>query len=147
MQTQEDIEGDNLGWLARPTDQRLSFKFFLQDNIPSIPWWRMSLSMVYGTGTPVTMPMGKRAEESFRLPSYYRVDWGNSVQLKEFQFYKHSKLAQWFDDIQVGFEVFNLFNNNNVISYLWVSDYENRYYPVPNYLTARQLNFKLTLLF
>ena len=147
MQTQEDIEGDGLGWLARPTDQRLSFKLFLQDNIPTIPWWRMSLSMVYATGTPVTIPMGRRTEEALRLPSYYRVDWGNTVQLKEFAFYKRSKIARWFDDIQVGVEVFNLFNNNNVISYLWVSDYENRYYPVPNYLTARQLNFKLTLLF
>ena len=40
MQTQEDIEGDGLGWLARPTDQRFSIKLFLQDHVPDMPWWR-----------------------------------------------------------------------------------------------------------
>ena len=54
---------------------------------------------------------------------------------------------QFVDDIQISLEVFNLFNFRNVISYLWVSDYENRSYPVPNYLTARQLNLKVTVLF
>ena len=147
MQTQEDILGDSLGWLARPTDQRVSFKLFLQDNIPSMPWWRMSLNLVFGTGTPVTIPHGKRTGQTYRLPAYYRADWGNTVQLSQFAFYKHSKLAHWFKDVQAGIEVFNLFNFRNVVSYLWVSDYENRYYPVPNYLTARQLNVKLTLLF
>lgn len=144
MQTQEDIEGDGLGWLARPTDQRISFKLFMQDNIPNIPWWRMSLSLVYGSGTPV----GRYSNgEAFRLPAYYRVDWGNTVQLAQFERLKHSRLFKVFDDILVGVEVFNLFNFRNVVSYLWVADYENRQYPVPNYLTAFQLNFKITVIF
>lgn len=144
MQTQENIDGDGLGWLARPTDQRVSFKLFLQDNLPTMPWWRMSLSLVYGSGTPV----GRYADgEAFRLPAYYRVDWGNTVQLSQFEKLKGSRLFRHIKDIQLGVEVFNLFNFRNVISYLWVSDYDNRLYPVPNYLTARQLNFKLTVLF
>ena len=144
MQTQEDIEGDGLGWLARPTDQRFSFKVFLQDNLPTIPWWRMSLSLVYGSG----MPVSRYADgEAFRLPAYYRVDWGNTVQLSRFGRLKRMRLFRHIDDLQVGVEVFNLFNFRNVVSYLWVADYENRQYPVPNYLTARQLNFKLTVLF
>lgn len=147
MQTQEDIDGDGLGWLARPTDQRLSFKLFLQDNVPDMPWWRMSLTLVYATGTPVTVPMLARSEEAFRLPNYYRIDWGNTIRLSQFESLKHKRLFRLVEDIQVGIEVFNLFNFRNVVSYLWVSDYENRYYPVPNYLTARQLNVKLTVLF
>ena len=147
MQTQEDIEGDGLGWLARPTDSRVGFKLFVQDNIPTIPWWKMSLSLVYGGGTPVTIPWATRTADTYRLPAYYRADWGNTIQLSEFGFFKRSKLGQWFKDVQVGVELFNVFNFRNVVSYLWVSDYENRYYPVPNYLTARQLNFKLTVLF
>ena len=47
----------------------------------------------------------------------------------------------------IGLEVFNLFNYRNVVSYIWVADYENTYYPVPNYLTARQVNLKLTVTF
>lgn len=147
MRTQEDIEGDGLGWLARPTDQRVSFKLFLQDNVPDMPWWRMSLNMVFATGMPVTIPMMARSEEAYRLPSYYRVDWGNTIRLSQFERLKRKKVFRVVDDIQVGIEVFNLFNFRNVVSYLWVSDYESRYYPVPNYLTARQLNVKLTVLF
>lgn len=143
MQTQEDIVGDTLGWLARPTDQRVSFKLFLQDNLPTIPWWRMSLSLVYGSGTPVT----RYGATSYRLPSYYRVDWGNTIQLSQFERLRSMRLFRWVKDVQVGVEVFNLFNFRNVISYLWVSDYDNNRYPVPNYLTARQLNFKVTILF
>ena len=144
MQTREDIEGDGLGWLARPTDQRLSFKLFLQDNLPSLPWWRMSLALVYGSG----MPVSRYADgEAFRLPAYYRVDWGNTVRLSQFERLKRLHIFRYVDDIQVGIEVFNLFNFRNVVSYLWVADYENRLYPVPNYLTARQLNLKLTVLF
>ena len=147
MRTQEDIVGDSLGWLARPTDQRFSVKLFLQDNIPQMPWWRMSLSLVYGSGMPVFEPSGKRFEQESRLPAYYRVDWGNTVQLSMFENIRRAKWFSHLADVQLSLEVFNLFNFRNVVSYLWVSDYENRYYSVPNYLTARQLNLKITVLF
>ena len=146
MRTQEDIAGDEFGWLDRPTDQRFAFKVFLQDYIPTMPWWRMSLSMIYATGMPVTAPYG-RQDPPLRLPSYLRVDWGNTVQLSRFEGLKDWKIFRHIDDIQVGVEVFNLFDRKNVISYLWVTDYENHPYRVPNYLTARQVNVKLSILF
>ena len=146
MKTQEDIEGDAFGWLDRPTDQRFSVKLFVQDYIPTMPWWRMSLSAIYATGMPVTAPYGHQ-EVALRLPYYLRVDWGNTVQLARIQQIKHWKLFRYIDDIQVGVEIFNLFDKQNVISYLWVTDYDNHPYRVPNYLTARQINLKLTILF
>lgn len=147
MHTQEDLQGDGLGWIARPTDQRFSFKIFLQDYLPAIPWWRMSLQMLYGTGTPVTFPYQQNRATEFRLPDYFRVDWGNTVQLSRFPSLRSSALMRHVDDILLGVEVFNLFNYRNVVSYIWVADYSNIYYPVPNYLTARQLNVKLTVTF
>lgn len=147
MQTQEDIEGDGLGWRARPTDQRVSFKLFLQDNVPDMPWWRMSLNLVFATGTPITSPFGDNGGEQLRLPAYYRLDWGNTIRLSQFEKLKHTRLFRLVDDIQVGVEVFNLFNFRNVVSYLWVTDIDNLPRRVPNYLTARQLNIKLTVLF
>lgn len=147
MKTQEDILGDTLGWVPRPTDQRVSFKLFLQDNIPQIPWWRMSLSLVYGSGMPVTEPGGSRRAEPLRLPAYYRVDWGNTVSLMQFDRIRNLRWLSRVNDLQVGLEVFNLFNFRNVVSYLWVTDYDNRPFRVPNYLTARQLNIKITLVF
>ena len=111
-----------------------------------IPWWRMSLSAVYATGMPVTAPYGHQ-EVALRLPYYLRVDWGNTVQLARFESLKHWKVFRYVEDIQVGVEVFNLFDKQNVASYLWVTDYDNHPYRVPNYLTARQVNLKLTVLF
>lgn len=146
MRTQEDIKGDEFGWLDRPTDQRFSFKTFLQDYIPGMPWWRMSMSLIYATGMPITAPYG-RQDPPLRLPSYLRVDWGNTVQLSRFEKLKNLIIFRYVDDIQVGVEVFNLFDRKNVISYLWVTDHNDIPYRVPNYLTARQLNVKLTILF
>jgi hypothetical protein len=147
MKTQEDIEGDGYGWLDRPTDQRVSFKVFLQDNVPDMPWWRMSLNLVFATGTPISSPYGTNGGDQLRLPSYYRVDWGNTVRLSQFEKLKHKPLFRKIEDIQISLEVFNLFNFRNVVSYLWVSDYENQPHRVPNYLTARQVNLKVTVLF
>ncbi len=146
MRTQEDIQGDEFGWLDRPTDQRFSAKIFFQDYIPDMPWWRMSLSLVYATGMPITAPYG-RQQVALRLPSYLRVDWGNTVQLSRFAALRNARLFRLVDDIQLGVEIFNLFNIRNVVSYLWVTDYDGHPYRVPNYLTARQINLKLTLLF
>ena len=147
MQTQEDIDGDGYGWLARPTDQRISFKLFLQDNVPDMPWWRMSLNLVFATGTPITSPFGNNGGDELRLPAYYRLDWGNTIRLSQFEKLKNKIIFRLVDDIQVGIEVFNLFNFRNVVSYLWVADIDNLPRRVPNYLTARQLNIKLTVLF
>lgn len=147
MKTQEDILDDGRGWISRPTDQRFSFKFFLQDYIPKIKWWRMSLSLIVGSGLPVTFPNQMDRSVEYRLPTYFRVDWGNTVQLSKFAKLKRTKFFQVVDDVLIGVEVFNLFDYHNVVSYLWVADYENTYYPVPNYLTARQFNVKLTITF
>lgn len=143
MRTAESVDGGK--WRPRPTDQRVGFKLFLQDNLPTIPWWRMSLSLVYGSGTPVTVPMDGTGDALFRLPAYYRVDWGNTVKLTQFEAVRNLPWLRRVADVQLGIEVFNLFNFRNVVSYLWVADYTNIYYPVPNYLTARQLNVKLTV--
>ena len=151
MQTQEklfDNETQTWGdWQARPTDQRLSFKLFFQDYLPSLPWWQMSLNFVYGTGFPFTKPFQTDYSITHRLPSYFRVDWGNSVHLKKISNWGQSKLMRHIEDAVISVDVFNLLNYKNVVSYLWVADYDNRYYGVPNYLTARQINVKLTVIF
>ena len=146
MRVREDVEGDGQGWIPRPTDQLLSFKLFLQDNIPQMPWWKMSLSMIYGSRIPIFTPDNVNSQIQLYMPPYFRVDWGNTVQLKSIERVRNWALLRWAKDVHVGIEVFNLFNYRNVISYLWVYDYEGHPFRVPNYLTARQLNFKLTVL-
>ena len=54
---------------------------------------------------------------------------------------------RYIDDILLSVELFNIFDYKNVVSFIFVSDYDNQYYPVPNYLTARQMNLKLVVQF
>lgn len=147
MSARQDITGDQYGWMSRPTDQRISFKLFLQDYVPSITFWRMSLNFIVGSGLPYNFPGQRLFTKGDTYPPYFRVDWGNTIQLSRFQRIKDSKLMRLVDDILVSVEVFNLFDYKNVVAYTWVADYNNVYYPVPNYLTARQFNLKLTVTF
>lgn len=147
MKTQEDIVGDGRSWIDRPTDQRVSFKLYFQDYVPEVPFWRMNLTLIAAGGTPVLLHSSVGNRNLTRLPAYYRVDFGNTIHLSKLRRCQSWKLFRHVDDLMVGVEVFNLFDFRNVVSFLWVADVENRYYPVPNFLTGRQLNLKLTAQF
>jgi hypothetical protein len=47
----------------------------------------------------------------------------------------------------VSLEVFNLLQVSNTVSYIWIADITNRYYAVPNYLSARTINLRLNVKF
>jgi hypothetical protein len=49
-----------------------------------------------------------------------------------------------FKDFGVRVEVFNLLDISNTISHLWVSDINNQEYAVPNFLTPRLINLRIT---
>ncbi len=148
LSIQEDIEDDGAGYLPRPTDQRFNAKIFFQDYLPKDPTFRVSLTLVYGTGLPFGPPQAEPKDRNFRLPSYFRGDIGFSKVLKaEGKTYKSAFLNQ-FKSLWVGLEVFNLLARNNTVSYLWIKDIStSREYAVPNYLTGRLLNVKLVAKF
>ena len=52
-----------------------------------------------------------------------------------------------FKEIWLGLDCFNLMDIANVSSYYWVTDVNNIQYAVPNYLTRRQLNVRLSATF
>jgi hypothetical protein len=56
-------------------------------------------------------------------------------------------LLSKFKSIWIGLDVFNLFDISNVSSYYWVTDVNNIQYAVPNYLTRRQINVRLSVEF
>ena len=157
MQTKEDIVGDStlnengemteVGYIPRPTDQRVRFSMFFQDYIPGNPNYKMHLNLIYGDGLPFGPPQSEKYQDVLRVPAYRRVDIGFSAVIKSAN--KESRFG-WlnkFESIWISAEVFNLLDINNTISYLWVSDINGRQYAVPNYLTARQINGKLILSF
>lgn len=134
------------GYLKRPTDQRLNVSLFFQDRLFRSPTYKVHLNMLYGSRLPIGSPYSNTYSDDFSIPSYRRVDIGFSTDFLDPQQKKRwSFLSKNFDSVIAYAEIFNLFNINNTVSYLWLKDVDNVSYAIPNYLTARQLNVKLVL--
>jgi hypothetical protein len=135
-------------YIPRPTDQRFNFSVFFQDYFPGNPSWKMHLTAFYGSRLPTGPPNSQRYQDVFRIPPYRRIDLGFSKVLinqdhKKFRY----KAFDQIKDMWLSFEVFNLLGINNTISYLWVANNNGDMFGVPNYLTSRKLNVKLTVKF
>ena len=137
---------NNRGFIARPTDQRLKFGILFQDYVPNIPSLKLYLNLIYNTGLPGGAPSYADVYDyQQRLRNYARADVGFSYVLTENNHLKPE--GHWlkkFQDVALGFEIFNLFNNQNAITNTWVRDVETKnQYGIPNYMTTRVFNIKL----
>ena len=146
MKTMENI--DNQGFIFRPTDQRLKFGMLFQDFMPNIPSVKLYLNLVYNTGLPGGSPSyADPYKFQNRLNDYRRADVGFSYVFTENN--KVRNAAHWlqkFDDLSIGFEIFNIFNNQNAITNTWVRDvYSKNQFGIPNYLTTRVFNLKIAI--
>ena len=126
-----------------PTDQRYAVNLFFTDYFPGTDRWRMSLRLAFADGLPFGPPHTDNNRQKFRAPAYQRVDIGMSFRA----FKRENQKDRRFNlkNIWVGLDCLNLLGHNNVNSYYWVTDVTNHQYAVPNYLTGRQLNGKVTL--
>lgn len=163
MQTKEDIDGDfyydkdgvlvEPGYYPRPTDQLVNFSMYFQDYLPMNPSYRMNLSLHYGSRLPFSTPEKDRYDQVFRMRAYKRVDLGLSkVIIGKNKTFEKARWLNSFEDMWISFEIFNLLDINNTISYMWVKTVNNQagdasQYAVPNYLTSRRFNLKLTMKF
>ncbi len=147
LQTEEDIKGDGHGMIPRPTDQWMNFSMFFQDYLPGNPTYKMQLSGFYGARLPTGPPNGERYQDVFRMPPYRRIDLGFSKVFISSANRSNSPFFRHITDMWLSLEVFNILNINNTISYFWVSSIYGDQYAVPNYLTSRKFNLKLTLKF
>jgi hypothetical protein len=139
MKTEEKLFGK---WLPRPTDQRYRLSLYFTDYFPGSRRWTMNLKATLAGGLPFGPPHSGRETALFRTPPYRRVDIGLS-----YNFIRRSELsAQRFGlhHLWLGVDVFNLLNISNVNSYYWVTDTAGSRFAVPNYLTGRRLNVRLT---
>jgi hypothetical protein len=145
MKTEENL--NDKGYIARPTDQRLKFGILFQDYMPNLPNMKLYLNLVYNTGLPGGSPSyADPYDYQLCLRDYRCADIGFSYVLTERNNEKPD--GHWlknFKDLSVGFEIFNLFNNQNAITNTWVRDvYSKNQYGIPNYMTTRVFNIKLT---
>jgi hypothetical protein len=145
LKTEENQNGR--GNIARPTDQRLKFAILFQDYMPNIPSLKMYLNLVYNTGLPGGSPAYADAYEyQMLLNDYRRADAGFSYVFKDAKLGAHRKWLNNFSEFSLGFEIYNMFNNQNSITNTWVRDvYTKTQYGVPNYLTTRTFNLKLSM--
>jgi hypothetical protein len=146
------IENVFPGNIARPTDQRVSFALFFQDYIPKLPFLKVHMSLVIGTGLPFGPPGTDRFNDVFRIPPYRRFDIGFSASLFDIEQKKEkgkvpSNFFKNLDKIWLSLEIFNLFGIENTVSYFWVNGLDIRtntlgQYAVPNFLTNRRVNLR-----
>ncbi|WP_335975377.1 TonB-dependent receptor [Gaetbulibacter jejuensis] len=147
LKTEENIE--DRGYIARPTDQRLKFGVLFQDYVPSIPDLKMYLNLVYNTGVPGGSPSyADPYDYQNRLRDYKRADLGISYVLVDQNKTYNSSWKRHFKELTIGFEIFNMFDVQNSITNTWVRDvYSKRQYAIPNYLTPRVFNVRLSTRF
>ncbi len=146
LQTEENSQGK--GYIARPTDQRLKFAVLFQDYMPKIPSVKLYLNLVYNTGLPGGSPAyADPYLYQNRLNDYRRADVGFfKVFVDDTKVKPKNRLFKNFKEFAVGFEIFNLFNNQNAITNTWVRDvYSKSEYGIPNYMTTRVFNLKLNM--
>ena len=120
---------------------------FFTDYFPKFPKMKFSLRAIYSDGMPTTAPRSTRDVAYFRTPAYKRVDIGVSYRLIGGDSRPTSGILRYFKDMWIGVDVFNLLDISNVSSYYWVTDVNNIQYAVPNYLTRRQFNVRLSMSF
>ncbi len=144
MKTSETLHGVKV---PRPTDRGYSLGLFFTDYFPKFPKLKFSLRGILMDGLPSTAPRSTRDVDWFRMPAYKRVDIGLSYALlsplKEGE--TRGGLGGKLKSVWLGLDVFNLLDISNVASYYWVTDVNDIQYAVPNYLTGRQINVRLTV--
>jgi hypothetical protein len=154
LQTREDAYNDyyidNNGkavypeYYRRPSDQTLTFAIFFQDYLPSNPDYKLHLLVNYGSGLPYSGPDPEIPSQTFMLNQYRRIDVGFSRIIKG-----NKNKAVGLHNIWITFEVLNLLDAPNMASLDWVRTVENNEgapsnFAVPNYLTGRRFNFKIS---
>ena len=166
LQTREDVEGDYYyvfngnnyikmpaGEFPRPTDQLLTFGLYFQDYFPNNPGYKVHLNAFYGTGLPLSSPNDDQYYTQVRMRPYRRVDIGFSKVIKrETDMLGEKNPLRFFESIWISGEIFNLLGINNEASYLWIRTISDQQgipgqFGVPNYLTGRRFNLRISINF
>ncbi len=149
MKSELRIPELSTGLYPAPFDQRVHFSIFFQDYLPGHPDFRAHINIALGTGIPTSPPGREQWDIWFRMPPYRRIDIGFSKVLLNAA---RAGRESFMKELVAGIEIFNLADIRNTISYTWIrtvrnSQGQSREYAVPNYLTRRSLNLKLTAQF
>lgn len=139
-----DSVRNEVGWVRRPSDRLITVGLFLEDYLPTNKNFKVHLNMLYGSNMSYNVPNSPRYRNALTIEPYIRVDIGFSALLLSEQSKRrsHSPFRN-FENIWASFEVFNLIDRPNTISYQQIKDFANNIYSIPNRLTPRLVNFKI----
>ncbi len=168
MQTREKIEGasyynytiDSLnrpldstlvqqGWIRRPTDRLFTLGMFIQDYLSTNKNFKVYLNLIYGSNLPYSVPGSVKYRDALIIEPYIRADIGFSALLLDndkSNRRSHNPFRK-LDNIWATLEIFNVIDRENTISYLFVKDFSNVTYAMPQRLTPRLINLKLVTRF
>ena len=127
----------NNEWVPLPTDQRWAVNLHFTDYFPGTDRWKMTLKLAFADGLPFGAPHRGLEQQQYRAPAYKRADIGMS--------YCALRNTKGIKGLWLGIDCLNLFGISNVNSYYWVTDVTNTQWAVPNFLTGRQINTKISL--
>ena len=139
---------NNVGWVRRPTDRLITVGLYLEDYLPTNKNFKVHLNTIYGSNMSYNIPNSVKYRNALIIDPYIRIDIGFSAQLlsEKSERRSHSPFKD-FQNIWASFEVFNLIDRPNTISYQLIKDFANNIYSIPNRLTPRLVNFKIVARF
>lgn len=150
-QTADRIPADStktdIGWLRRPTDRRLNIGLFFSDYLTTNKNFRVFLQGLYGSNMPFNIPGSVRYRNALEIPAYFRVDVGFTWVLisgDKSRRRSHDPF-RGLNDMWLTFETFNLLDRSNTISFAMIRDFDNNAFAIPNRLTPRLINLKLSV--
>jgi len=137
------------GWIRRPSDRLFTLGMFIQDYLSTNKNFKVYLNLIYGSNLPYSVPGSVKYRDALIIDPYIRADVGFSALLLDndkSNRRSHNPFRK-LDNIWLTLEIFNVIDRENTISYLFVKDFSNVTYAMPQRLTPRVLNLKLVTRF
>jgi hypothetical protein len=137
------------GWIRRPTDRLFTLGMFIQDYLSTNKNFKVYLNLIYGSNLPYSVPGSVKYRDALIIDPYIRADVGFSALLMDndkSNRRSHNPFRK-LDNIWATLEIFNVIDRENTISYLFVKDFSNTTFAMPQRLTPRLLNLKLVTRF
>lgn len=137
LNTREDLEEDDKNHIRRPSDQRINLAFFFEDHMPNDPSVRVYVNSIFGSGYPLGPPNEINARNIFAGDEFFRVDIGFSKSLE-------LRKNKYLKTLWLRAEILNALGADNTLSYSWIQDIRGSQLAIPNSLSARFLNFRIS---
>jgi len=137
------------GWIRRPSDRFFTLGMFIQDYLSTNKNFKVYINLIYGSNLPYSVPGSVKYRDALIIDPYIRADVGFSALLLDndkSNRRSHSPFRN-LENIWATLEIFNVIDRENTISYLFVKDFSNVTYAMPQRLTPRLINLKLVTRF